>query len=66
MKKLTFVFLISLLGISAVISGCGQTGSLYIPVSEEAATEAAEDAAVDENAQENEDTTEAEPAASTD
>ena len=66
MKKLTFVFLISLLGISASISGCGQNGSLYIPVSENAAIEAGEDAAEDANAQENEEVTEAEPAASTD
>ncbi len=66
MKKLTFVFLISLLGISAFISGCGQNGSLYIPVSENAAIEADEDAAEDANAQENEEATEAEPAASTD
>ena len=66
MKKLTYVFLISLLGISAGISGCGQKGSLYIPASENAATEAAEDATEDANAQESEEATEAEPAASTD
>jgi predicted small lipoprotein YifL len=58
MKKLTFVFLISLLGISAGISGCGQKGSLYIPVSEEVATKdvAAE---VTEDAQENEEANDA-------
>ena len=50
MKKLTFVFLISLLGISAGISGCGQKGSLYIPVSEEVAAEVTEDAQEKEDA----------------
>ena len=44
MKKLTIIFLTGLLGISAGISGCGQKGSLYIPVSENAASEATEDA----------------------
>jgi len=43
MKKLTIVFLTSLLGISAGISGCGQKGSLYIPDSENAVIEATEE-----------------------
>jgi predicted small lipoprotein YifL len=63
MKKLTFVFLISLLGFFAGISGCGQKGSLYMPVPENVATGATEDVDGEANAKENEE--EAEAAVST-